>query len=726
MTEPKATPDTAESAEAPADTPLPTTSASEIPSADSAPASASDATADATSPAHRDEPRDSEAHAAEASETVSAGDAVGEGEGEGGEPEAGEAETAEGEGPKKKRRRRRRKKKSAAGDVAAEGGPVREAKGEARPDDERRHAAPFIKWFEGHTTRRHAFAAGEIVAGRVSRIEDGAFVVDLFGKADAIVDIYEPREIEPMPEPAPDAAPTEETSDGDLAAEIAESGEAPEAVAQPESIAADTSAQASVTTEEGAPSVVVSSTVRISDVPSAPLAEGAPEPASAEAQEGEDEEETTAAPELGPPPEPPAIGEIYRGRVGSVSESGHIAIVNRAVDRKVAKARILAARENKRRVAGVVFGFNRGGFDVVVDGVRVFCPASGMALEDIDDPLAFIGKRFEFTVPPRKGGGQGIVVSRKSILERGLKKQRRARLRSLTDGQVLRGRVTQVREYGLFVDLGDGVEGMVHQSEIGWTRGVRPADVAKPGDEVDVKVLKVSKEKQGRVALSMRELLPDPWNEHKEALAEGTVHKGRVVRATDFGAFIELVPGIEGLLHISELGKDLPHASQAVSEGDEIDVVVERVDDRQRRISLSKLSPAEAKAIAEGSLEALERPKSLKPGTHVKVVVEKIDHHGVSVQVKGVLGRRGRGYLPNRELGAVGGGEKRRELAVGSELEVKIIGTDRDGGLRVSIKGREVDEERRAVRDYRKEAAKQGFGTFGDLLRGKLGGGSDG
>jgi small subunit ribosomal protein S1 len=104
----------------------------------------------------------------------------------------------------------------------------------------------------------------------------------------------------------------------------------------------------------------------------------------------------------------------------------------------------------------------------------------------------------------------------------------------------------------------------------------------------------------------------------------------------------------------------------------------------------------------------------------VTVVVEKADHHGLFVQVKGVLGKRGRGYLPNRELGSKDGSDKRKAFAVGSELEVKIVGTDRDGSLRCSIKGKEIDDERKAVRDYRKESARQGFGTFGDLLRAKL------
>ncbi|MEM9189539.1 MAG: S1 RNA-binding domain-containing protein [Myxococcota bacterium] len=442
--------------------------------------------------------------------------------------------------------------------------------------------------------------------------------------------------------------------------------------------------------------------------------------------------------DFGTPPEPPTVGAIYRGRVGSVSESGHIAIVNRGIDRKEVKRALAYARDQRNRVRGLVFGFNRGGFDVLVGGIRVFCPASGMSLGLVENPEELVGQAFEFTLSAKKSGGQGFVVSRRSILERELRKARKQRIKSLEAGQELSGKVTSVRDFGAFVDLGDGVEGLVHMSELSWNRGDRPADAVTVGQDVNVKVLKVGgeedrktdnkdkrrRDRQTRVSLSIKALLPDPWEGAKEVLEEGKYRKGKVVRTTDFGAFVELSPGIEGLLHISELGKDLKHASQALDDGAEVDVVVERVDFGQRRISLSRLTPSEVKAIEAGTLDPKNRPKSLKPGSHIMVVVDRTDHHGVHVQVKGVLGRKGRGYISNRELGGAGKGERRKGLTPGTELEVKITGTDRDGSLRCSVKGREVDEERRAVREYRKEASKQGFGTFGDLLRQKLSDGS--
>ena len=435
---------------------------------------------------------------------------------------------------------------------------------------------------------------------------------------------------------------------------------------------------------------------------------------------------------LGPLPEleAPQLGAIFRGRIGAVAESGHIAIVNRIVDKGAVRKALRAARDQHQRVTGVVYGFNRGGFDVLVGGVRAFCPASAMSLTPIEDPNVFVGQRCEFSLPQDKGGKKSIIVSRRNILEKEARKQARERMAELQVGTKLHGKVLEVRDYGVLVDLGGGLDGLVHMSEVSWSRGVRPQDAAKVGDEVDVEVLKVQqasrKDRFGRVSLSMRACQPDPWEEAKESLRPGTPVKGKVVRTTDFGAFIQIHENIEGLLHISELGgsKELTHAKQAVAEGDEIDVVIERVDKEQRRISLSKLSEADAKAIESGELEVGKAPRSLKPGTHVAVVVKRVEHSGAQVQVEGMLGKRGRGFIPNRELQDAGG-ENRKGPSQGDVIQVKVVGSERDGTLRCSVRARLLDEERKAVKEYRKESAKQGLGTFGDLLKAKLGGGSE-
>lgn len=428
--------------------------------------------------------------------------------------------------------------------------------------------------------------------------------------------------------------------------------------------------------------------------------------------------------------EPPKVGQVFRGRVGAVSESGHIAIINRYIDRKAVLANLERYRAQRRRVQGLVYGFNRGGFDVLVEGARAFCPASTMALEDIEDPTQYLGQKLEFLLPASQVVAKDIIVSRRSILERQQRKKARELVRALEPGQKLKGRVTQVREFGLFVDIG-GIEGLVHQSELSFAHGAKPGDVAQAGDEVEVQVLRVGAEptkresgkrdRVARVSLSMKALQPDPWDAHADVLKEGSAQLGKITRTTDFGAFVEVAPQIEGLLHITELGRDLKHANQAVNEGDELQVVIERVDRRARRISLSKLSQQELEELQSGALGGEEGPRSVRPGSRIKVKVARVEARGLVVRISGVLGKRARGYVPSIELPGGRGGDLRKSYPVGMELDVKVVGIDRDGGLRCSPKALAIDEERKAVKDYRREASKQGFGTFGDLLRAKLG-----
>ncbi|MDQ3036252.1 MAG: S1 RNA-binding domain-containing protein, partial [Myxococcota bacterium] len=434
-----------------------------------------------------------------------------------------------------------------------------------------------------------------------------------------------------------------------------------------------------------------------------------------------------SAPEAAPEEEAPPldVGQIFRGRVTAVAESGHVAIHNRLVTRAEVRLKLAKAREEHRRVWGLVYGFNRGGFDVLVEGVRAFCPVSGMTVEHVEDPETLLGHRLEFSVQQAKSGHQGIVISRRSILERESRKRAKELRRSLQPGQTIKGRVTQVRDFGIFVDIGGGVEGLVHMSELSWDRAVRPSDAASPGDEVEVQVLRVTepqgrKERDGRISLSMKALAKDPWEANLGDIEEGQARKGKVTRTAEFGAFVELVPGVEGLLHITELGRDLKHASERIKEGEDVFVIVERLDKRARRISLSKMSDQEAKLFQEGGLETAAG-KPVRQGSNVKVKVDRVESGGLYVQIEGMIGRRGRGFIPNAEMMTERGTDHRKKFAPGTEIDVKVIGTDREGGLRLSRKAYHQDEERRAVQDYRKEAARKGFGTFGDILKNKLG-----
>lgn len=619
-------------------------------------------------------------------------------EGEGDEETTGEESAegaqADGTGAAKKKRRRRKKKKPAGEGAQAEGGAPAKPKKDLS-------SLPFGKYFEGGA-RKHAFAPGEIVAGRVASGSEGAFVVDLFGKATAFVDAREPAEPEALPvieTPAVVETPTE-------AAAPAEGAEAASATTD-ESSAAEAAAHAEAAEHAEAAALVEA------DAEASASAEGEHDDENAETSVG-----TLDAVSVDHPA--PPLGSIFRGRVGAVSESGHIAIVNRNLDFKAAKAKIIAARTAKKRVLGLVYGFNRGGFDVLVDGVRAFCPASGLSLGPIENPEVFLGQRLEFGLPELKGGAHGIVVSRRSLLERESRRRAREHAKSLKVGERVHAKVLQIRDFGCFLDLGQGVEGIVHISEMSWDRGARPSDVVKVGDEVEAQIIKVPehrKDRHERIGLSLKAVQADPWDAHAELLKEGRSFKGRVTRVAEFGAFVEVAPAIDGLLHISEFGRD----PKAPKDGEELDVIIERIDRKARRVSLSKLSASDVQAIAEGKGgEGLANLRGPKPGTIVKFAVERVESHGVFGQIAGIVGKKGRAYLPNKEAATDKGADHRKLFPTGKEFDVKVTGTDRDGGLTVSRKAMLFDEEKRAVQDYRREAAKQGFGTFGDLLRAKL------
>lgn len=684
--------------------------------------------AEASAPAPEAAPEAS----AEGAPEAAADDAA---EGEGTESSAGgEAAASDGaeEGGKKKRRRRRKKKKGGEGE-AAEG----EASPEGHEGGERKGPPPlpFHHFFDS-SLRRHLFAVGETVAGMVTRAGDDVAAIDVFGKATAFARLHEPREIPVVEIPFDDssAGSVDAIGDESSAGEV----EAPAEAAAPESMP-DAAPDATSASDPDAAADAEATAAAAADVAAAEDADAAAE-AEADDEDGDGDVVSAKTAEASdqPPPvisyvvqpegvEPIAEGTVFRGRIAAIAESGHLALVNELVDRKETRRWLAKARDDRERVSGLVFGFNRGGFDVLVAGVRAFCPVNGMTLDSVDDPAMSLGVWHEFHVQTVKGGSQGLVVSRKSILEREARKNARAFLKGLEPGTKLTGKVTHVRDFGIFVDIGHGAEGLVHQSEISFDRGARPADVAKPGDEIEVVVLKVQsadrkkKERFDRVSLSIKALQPDPFDQHAGDLAEGTPRKGTVVRTAEFGAFIQLAPGIDGLLHVTELGKDLKHANEVVKEGDELYVLIERVDKKARRISLSKLSDDEIELFEKGELETAARAPRLKQGDAIKVIVTQVMSAGLQVRIDNVIGKRGRGFIPNAEMGTPRGTDHRKKWPPGTEIDVKVIGTDRDGGLRCSRKRFLQDEERRAVKEYRKEAAKQGLGTFADILRSKLG-----
>jgi small subunit ribosomal protein S1 len=229
--------------------------------------------------------------------------------------------------------------------------------------------------------------------------------------------------------------------------------------------------------------------------------------------------------------------------------------------------------------------------------MRGFCPLSQLDLRYVEDPQRFVGQKLMFKVSRleegnRGGRGPNIVLSRRTLLEEEQQSKAAETRERLQVGAILNGRVTSLTTYGAFVDLG-GIEGMLHVSEIGHSRTAHPQDVFQVGQEIEVQVIKIEKGKDEkrpeRISLSRRALEKDPWRDAVSRFPEGTETTGKVVRTESFGAFVELVPGLEGLVHISEIGagRRLNHAKEAVQPGQEVQVRVLGVDTARRRISLS-------------------------------------------------------------------------------------------------------------------------------------------
>lgn len=287
---------------------------------------------------------------------------------------------------------------------------------------------------------------------------------------------------------------------------------------------------------------------------------------------------------------------------GTDPENGALVLRRKAGGGKGKKAaevvpEIRQAYENGLPLEGLVTGLNKGGAEIQVFGMRAFCPLSQLDLRYVEDPQKFVGQKLMFRVNRleegnRGGRGPNIVLSRRQLLEEEQQTKAAQTREKLEVGAVLTGKVTSLTTYGAFVDLG-GIEGMLHVSEIGHSRTAHPQDVFQIGQEVEVQVIKIEKGKDEkrpeRISLSRRSLERDPWKDAAERFPEGTEATGRVVRQETFGAFVELAPGLEGLVHISEMGANrrLNHSREAVQLGQEVQVKVLGVDTTRRRISLS-------------------------------------------------------------------------------------------------------------------------------------------
>jgi len=243
-------------------------------------------------------------------------------------------------------------------------------------------------------------------------------------------------------------------------------------------------------------------------------------------------------------------------------------------------------------VEGKIIETCKGGFHVEVLQRRAFCPISQVDINFVKEPSDFVGQTLEFLITTLEERGKNIVVSRRALLARQQEKSRKEFYKNLMVDSEMEGRVTRIMPYGIFVKLSDGVEGMVHVSELGWSKVAKPEDVVKVGDTVMVRVIGIEPNKKPgmlKISLSMKQLTEDPWDNIVEQFREGDKVQGTVTRCAGFGAFVEVAPGIEGLVHISEMSytKRVLKPEDIVSAGETVSVVIKEIDLAKRRLSLS-------------------------------------------------------------------------------------------------------------------------------------------
>jgi small subunit ribosomal protein S1 len=459
--------------------------------------------------------------------------------------------------------------------------------------------------------------------------------------------------------------------------------------------------------------------------------------------------------------------------------------------------RLETAFNNSQIVTGVITGRVKGGFTVEIENVRAFLPGSLVDVRPVRDTSYLEGKPLEFKVIKLDQKRNNVVVSRRAVVEQEFSAERSALMENLQEGAVVRGTVKNLTDYGAFVDLG-GIDGLLHITDMAWKRVKHPSEVVKVGDEIDVRILKFDRERS-RVSLGLKQLGADPWENIARRYPPNTRVFGKVTNIADYGAFVEIEDGVEGLVHVSEMDWTNKNVNPAkvVHTGQEVEVMVLDVDEERRRISLGlkqcKANPwkefaenynrgdkvtGQIKSITDfgifiglpGNIDGLvhlsdiswdqpgeeavrnyqksqqveamvlsidpererislgikqlakdpfsayiaENPK----GSIVKGTVKEVDARGAVID----LGNGVEGQLRASELGRDRVEDARTVLKVGEEVEAKFTGVDRKSRtISLSIKAKEAHEEAEAVQSYRSEQAPSGGTSLGDLLKEHIG-----
>lgn len=414
----------------------------------------------------------------------------------------------------------------------------------------------------------------------------------------------------------------------------------------------------------------------------------------------------------------PEVGDRFVGRILTDGGRGGLVVLTRKPLREEEeKPKIEQACKDGTFVSGLVTGVIKGGVEVLIGGVRAFAPASGVDLHPRAANLAqLVGQRLDFKVTSYEKQGRDVVVTRRPMIEKEAHERRKVAREALVEGAEMAGIVRTVVDWGVFVALPEAefLEGLVHASEVSHNPREKVVDALKPGQKIRVKVLKI--DEKGKLWLSRKALLEDPFAKVFENIQIGQIVQGEITRVEDFGAFVKIADGVEGLLHVADLGVvRVEDARKVLQAGESIRVLVHHFDERQRRIGLHP-------APAEGAPEEAKQ-KVVKNGK-LEVEVAKIESFGLHVRVLGATGRQARGFIPAGQTGTARGTELRTHFSVGQKLAALVLDLDpKSREPKLSLSKLAQDEERRAHKEYRdKVKAESSFGTLGDLLKRRTGG----
>jgi small subunit ribosomal protein S1 len=355
------------------------------------------------------------------------------------------------------------------------------------------------------------------------------------------------------------------------------------------------------------------------------------------------------------------VGDTVEGTV--IRTAPDIRISRKLARGKASLDQLRQIYEARLPVEAKVAARNKGGFDVNIGGLRAFCPLSQIALGKIDNPDAFIGQSLEFRVTELSDDGRRIVVSRAALLKEQNAAKAEETRKAIVPGAELTGTVKTLTPFGAFIDLG-GIDGLLHVSEMSRRRVTDPKEFVSVGQQVRVKVIKVENDGK-RISLSMKDQEPDPWADVADRHPVGSAFSGTIVRSTDFGLFVELEPGIDGLVHFSQLPFGVKQGDPSIAIGSNVTGWVREVDPSKRRLSLSLREVAVS--------DPWENVSQRYPVG--KVVEATVDHGGapgIFVQLEPGL----TGLIPNSEITVPPGADPSKAFPSGEKLLVRVMSVD--------------------------------------------------